>query len=127
MRVQVSDVKLVDDLADYLGRCGCVVRKYGARVLGVSVSTEVSLDAALALVREGRCYSCGSAIAPALASLGSTQCHDCRDDGRGDAEAAEAWCEMEVEAFLGVWRAWHPQASVAVLAPSIAAPRRSAA
>lgn len=127
MRVSVDDAGLIDDLARYLVRCGCEVRHEGARILRVDVSNDVSIDAALALVRDGRCYACSEPVAVSLASMGSPLCHDCRDGGRADVSAAEAWSRMEVDAFLGVWRKWHPQASVVTLGRPLARAGRSAA
>ena len=127
MRVRVAESTLTHDLLGYLRRCGCDVVHSSRDVLDVRLRQEVSLDAVLSLVRDHRCYGCGGTVADVLVSHGSALCHDCRDRAvvAGDpAERERAWAQMEMYAYLRVWRAQHPAAGLVVLdgpADSIAA------
>jgi len=110
----------VRDLLDFLRRCGCEVEQSSLDVLDVQLEPDVSVEAALSLVRDRRCYGCGGQISEVLAKLGSPLCHDCRDSagtpGRASKRALGAmWARMEVDAYLRVWRAQHPGTGVAVL------------
>lgn len=123
------------DLLDFLRRCGCEVEQSSPDVLDVRLEPNVSVEAALSLVRDRRCYGCGGHVSEVLANLGSPLCHDCRDgagtSGRASKRAlGDIWARMEVDAYLRVWRAQHPGTGVAVLdgrlgEPEVAAASRS--
>jgi len=127
VRVRVAESTLVRDLLDFLRRCGCKVEQSSPDVLDVQLEPDVSLEAALSLVRDRRCYGCGGQIPEVLAKLGSPLCHDCRDHSGGSGRASKRalgalWARMEVDAYLRVWRAQHPGAGVAVLDGRLGAP-----
>jgi hypothetical protein len=117
MRVDVSDQALVEDLLEFLRRCSCTAERTGPTTVRVALEPTVSLGAALSLVRAGVCYACAGAIEAPLARLGSALCLECRD-GQGarngephaDDRARYQWARMEIEAYLRVWQARHPQA-----------------
>lgn len=117
MRIDVSDRAFVEELLEFLRRCSCTVERSGPTSVRVMLDPKVSVGAALSLVRAGVCYACAGAIEPPLARLGSPLCLDCRDtEGarNGEARAGHAarrqWARMEIEAYLRVWQARHPQA-----------------
>ena len=117
MRIDVSDRALVEDLLEFLRRCSCTVERTGPGSVRVSLDPAVSVGAALSLVRAGVCYACAGAIEAPLARLGSALCLDCRDtEGARNGEppanggARRLWARMEIEAYLRVWQARHPQA-----------------
>jgi hypothetical protein len=131
MRVDVSDQALVEELLEFLRRCSCTAERTGPNAVRVSLDPAVSLGAALSLVRAGVCYACAGAIEGPLARLGSALCLECRDsegarngEPPADDRARHQWARMEVEAYLRVWQARHPQARVTLSEP---APRAIAA
>jgi hypothetical protein len=119
VRVRVAESTLVRDLLDFLRRCGCEVEQSSPDVLDVQLQPEVSVEAVLSLVRDRLCYGCGGRIPDVLAKLGSSLCHDCRDraaSGRAPERSLGAlWARMEVDAYLRIWRAQHPDTAVSVL------------
>lgn len=119
MRIDVSDRTLVEELLEFLRRCSCTVERSGPTSLRVLLDPAVSVGAALNLVRAGVCYACAGAIEAPLARLGSALCLDCRGsegartgEARADDRARRQWARMEVEAYLRVWEARHPEARV---------------
>jgi hypothetical protein len=119
VRIDVSDRALVEELLEFLRRCSCTVERTGPASLRVYLDPAVSVGAALSLVRAGVCYACAGAIEAPLARLGSALCLDCRDSHgarsgelRADDRARRNWARMEVEEYLRVWQAKHPEARV---------------
>ena len=119
MRIDVSDRALVEELLEFLRRCSCTVERSGSTSVRVILDPAVSVGAALSLVRAGVCYACAGAIEAPLARLGSPLCLDCREtegarngDARADDGARRQWARMEIEAYLRVWEAKHPGATV---------------
>ena len=119
MRVRVA-ASLAHDLLDFLRRCGCEVEQACPDIIDVRLEPIVSVDAVLSFVRDRRCYACGEEVAEVLAKLGSALCHDCRDRAVASGRAPERvvrslWARMEIDAYLRVWRAQHPDVEVALL------------
>lgn len=119
MRIDVSDRALVEDLLEFLRRCSCTAERTGPTTVLVALEPAVSLGAALSLVRAGVCYACAGPIEAPLARLGSALCLECResegarhDESRADQRARQQWAQMEIEAYLRVWQARHPEARV---------------
>ena len=130
MRIDVSDAALVEDLLEFLRRCSCTSEQTGPTSLQVALDPAVSVGAALSLVRAGVCYACAGTIEPPLARLGSALCLECREsegarhgESRADHPARQQWARMEIEAYLRVWQAHHPEAQ-ATLSDAIAAAAR---
>jgi hypothetical protein len=124
VRIDVSDRTLVEELLEFLRRCSCTVERSGPTSLRVLLDPAVSVGAALSLVRAGVCYACAGEIEAPLARLGSALCLDCRDNEgarhgevRADDRARSQWARMEVEAYLRVWEARHPEARVTLADP----------
>jgi hypothetical protein len=125
VRIEVSDRALVEELLDFLRRCSCSVERAGPSSLRVTLDPAVSVGAALSLVRAGVCYACAGEIEAPLARLGSALCLDCRDsegarngEPAADASSRYRWARMEVEAYLRVWQARHPEARVTLSEPA---------
>jgi|SRR4051812_44473277 hypothetical protein len=121
VRLRLQDPSSTPELVSFLRRCQCQVRDLGAATLGVGVGHDVDPDAAVRRLQSGLCCRCGKEIADSLFRLGSSRCHDCRDstgvDRRSDTEALrEDWTQMEVEAYLKVWQALHPDVGVELVA-----------
>lgn len=117
VRIDVSDRALVEELLEFLRRCSCTVDLAGPTSIRVTLDPTVSVGAALSLVRAGICYACAGAIEAPLARLGSALCLDCRGsegaregEATADRAARREWARMEVEAYLRVWQARHPEA-----------------
>jgi hypothetical protein len=117
VRIDVSDRTLVEELLEFLRRCSCTVERTGPDSLRVLLDPAVTVGAALSLVRAGICYACTGAIEAPLARLGSALCLECRGsegaregEPRADGAARREWARMEVEAYLRVWQARHPEA-----------------
>jgi hypothetical protein len=124
VRIDVSDQALVEELLEFLRRCSCTVERSGPTSLRVVLDPAVSVGAALSLVRAGVCYACAGTIEAPLARLGSALCLDCRDtegarngEARADDRARRQWARMEIEAYLRVWEAKHPDADVMLSDP----------
>jgi hypothetical protein len=124
VRIDVSDRALVEELLEFLRRCACSVERTGPASLRVSLEPTVSVGAALSLVRAGVCYACTGAIEAPLARLGSALCLDCRGsqgqrngESPADGEARRRWATMEIESYLRVWQARHPEARLALSEP----------
>jgi hypothetical protein len=125
VRIDVSDRALVEELLEFLRRCSCTVERSGPTALRVVLDPAVSVGAALSLVRAGVCYACAGEIEAPLARLGSALCLDCRDsegarsgEMRADERARRQWALMEIEAYLRVWEARHPEARVTLSDPA---------
>jgi hypothetical protein len=125
VRIDVSDRALVEELLEFLRRCSCTVERSGPTALRVVLDPAVSVGAALSLVRAGVCYACAGEIEAPLARLGSALCLDCRDsegtrsgEMRADDRARHQWARMEIEAYLRVWEARHPEARVTLSDPA---------
>jgi hypothetical protein len=119
MRIDVSDQALVEGLLEFLRRCSCAAERTGPASVRVALDPTVSVGAALSLVRAGVCYACTGAIEAPLARLGSALCLECRDtegarngEARADDRARRLWAHMEIESYLRVWQAKHPEARV---------------
>jgi hypothetical protein len=128
VRIDVSDRALVEELLEFLRRCACTVERTGPGSLRVLLDPAVSVGAALSLVRAGVCYACTGTIEAPLARLGSALCLECRDNEgarsgelRADEHARRSWARMEVEAYLRVWQAKHPETRVTFSDPPPAA------
>ena len=124
MRIDVSDQALVEELLEFLRRCSCTVERSGPASLRVVLDPAVSVGAALSLVRAGICYACAGTIEAPLARLGSALCLDCRDsegarngEARADDRARRQWARMEIEAYLRIWEAQHPDSDVTLSDP----------
>jgi hypothetical protein len=125
VRIDVSDRALVEELLEFLRRCSCTVERIGPTTLRVALDPAVSVGAALSLVRAGICYACAGTIEAPLARLGSALCLDCRgNEGarngelRADERARREWARMELEAYLRVWQARHPETQVTLSEPA---------
>ena len=125
VRIEVSDRALVEELLDFLRRCTCSVERVGPSSLRVTLDPAVSVGAALSLVRAGVCYACAGEIEAPLARLGSALCLDCRDsegarngESAADASSRHRWARMEVESYLRVWQARHPEVRVTLSEPA---------
>jgi hypothetical protein len=120
MRVRINESTLLDDLVRFLRRCGCRVTQVELETIDVQLDIDVSLEVAMTLVRAGRCYRCGEEVAPGLSALGSTLCHDCRDRSEHENGAhmhdqpSRVWARMEIDAYLSVWCALHPEAHISI-------------
>jgi hypothetical protein len=128
VRIDLSDRALVEELLEFLRRCSCTVERTGPDSLRVQLDPAVSVGAALSLVRAGVCYACTGEIEAPLARLGSALCLECRDSEgtrngelRADDRARRTWARMEVDAYLRVWQAKHPEARVTLSDPPPAA------
>jgi hypothetical protein len=117
VRIDVSDRALVGELLEFLRRCSCTVEPTGPGSLRVFLDPAVTVGAALSLVRAGICYACTGTIEAPLARLGSALCLECRDSEgtrtgelRADEGTRRQWARMEIEAYLRVWQAQHPEA-----------------
>jgi hypothetical protein len=122
VRLQLTDSTLVSDLGTFLQRCDCEVEQLGPTMLGVAVRHEIDVGVALRQLRAGRCYCCGGEIELSVFRLGSPLCLDCRH-GLKEFDAADAqspiraeWTRMEVEAYVKVWQALHPEGRVELVA-----------
>jgi len=125
VRIDVSDQTLVEELLEFLRRCSCTVERSGPASVRVLLDPTVSVGAALSLVRAGVCYACAGTIEAPLARLGSALCLDCRDsegarsgETRADDRARRQWARMEIEAYVRVWQARHPEAGVTMSDPA---------
>jgi hypothetical protein len=125
VRIDVSDRSLVSELLEFLRRCSCTADQTGPGSIRVSLDPTVSIGAALNLLRAGVCYACTQPIEAPLARLGSALCLGCRDTQaartgvpQADAAARRRWARMEVEAYLRVWQARHPQVRVTLSEPA---------
>jgi hypothetical protein len=119
VRLRLNDSALVMNLGTFLRRCECDVEQLGPTTLGVGLRHSIDVDVAVRQLRAGRCYRCGEEIELLLFGLGSPLCADCRDGtaANGDGEIDERpirdeWAQMEVEAYVKVWQALHPDAKV---------------
>jgi hypothetical protein len=124
VRIDVSHRALVGELLEFLRRCSCTVERSGPTTIRVYLDPAVSVGAALSLVRAGVCYACTGEIEAPLARLGSALCLDCRDSQgarsgelRADDGARRNWARMEIEAYLRVWQAKHPDATATLSDP----------
>jgi hypothetical protein len=125
VRIDVSDRALVEELLEFLRRCSCTVERSGPTSLRVVLDPAVSVGAALSLLRAGVCYACAGEIEAPLARLGSALCLDCRDsegarsgEMRADDRARRQWARMEIEAYLRVWEARHPEVRATLSDPA---------
>lgn len=82
---------LATELVAFLRRCQCDVDHLGPATLGVALKHAIDLETAAQLHREA-------------GSNGLT------------APVRDEWARMEVEAYLRVWCALHPECSVEVVA-----------
>jgi hypothetical protein len=117
VRLRLTDSTLVSELGTFLQRCECDVEQLGPEMLDVGVRHEIDLEVALRRLGGRRCHQCGEEIAVS-ACPGSLRCVDCRH-GLREFDAVEAqstirheWTRMEVEAYVKVWQALHPEGHV---------------
>jgi hypothetical protein len=121
MYVRLEDPLLAGELISFLSRCNCSALQVGRDVLKIDVDHEAYSQAALRLVRAGRCLNCGEEIEPPLAELGSLRCHDCRTGNVQHPEAArptlgaKAEPSVQLGGYLRVWAALHPETELTVL------------
>ena len=106
VRIELDDTAATAELLGFLRSFDCRAEPVGPHLLEVEFEHPPRPELALALTRAGLCESCGGAVAPALAELGSRFCHDCRDGGDGGARLDR----IRLDAFIGVWNALHPAA-----------------
>jgi hypothetical protein len=117
VKVRLKNYALVGDLTEFLRRCECLVEQVGRETLRVDFQGPVSIEAAMSRVRAGLCYMCGGDVESVFARLGSPLCHDCRESRSGDASrespdsaVQQDWRQMQLNAYLRVWQARHPEA-----------------
>jgi len=116
VRLRLNDSSLAMELGTFLRRCECEVEQLGPTTLGVGLRHSIDVDAAVRQLRAGRCYRCGTEIEPLLFGLGSPVCLDCRNgeaaDDLDERPVRDEWARMEVEAYVKVWQALHPEGHV---------------
>jgi hypothetical protein len=122
MKVRLKNSALVGDLSEFLRRCECLVEQVGRETLRVDLDGPVSFEAAMSRARSGLCYTCGGKVESVFLRLGSPQCHDCRESRsrRGsrvlrDPAIQEEWRRMQLDAYLRVWQARHPETEAQLL------------
>jgi hypothetical protein len=121
MYVRLEDPLLAGELISFLSRCSCSAVQVGRDVLKIDVDHEAYSQAALRLVRAGRCLSCGEEIERPLAEAGSLRCHECRTGNIHQPEAGrptlhgKAEPAVQLRGYLRVWAALHPETEVTVL------------
>ena len=120
VRVRLADDSLTDDLIEFLRRCECDVEYVGPAMLSVAILRPLDVEAAVRQLQARRCYRCGSPIEATLFRLGSASCHDCRESAYDDeppaARIRDDWTRMEIEAYLKVWLALHPDGGLELVA-----------
>lgn len=120
VRVRLADESLTDDLTRFLRRCECDVEHLGPGTLAVAIPRPVDVAAAVRHLKARRCYRCGATIEATLYRLGSGSCHDCRESARDErppeARIHDDWTRMEIEAYLKVWLALHPEGDLELVA-----------
>jgi hypothetical protein len=105
-----------------LRSCQCDVEHLGRTILEVGLRHSIDVQTAMRQLRAGRCYLCAEEIDPVLSRLGSPLCLDCRqglNDHAAELEESsvrDEWTRMEVESYLKVWCALHPECSVELVA-----------
>jgi hypothetical protein len=118
VRLRLTNSSFVSELGTFLRRCECDVEQLGPRMLGVGVRHEIDVEVArqLGALRCYRCEEIAGSVFP-----GSPRCVDCRH-GLTEFDAAEArspirdeWTRMEVEAYVKVWQALHPEGHVELI------------
>jgi hypothetical protein len=116
VRLRLTNSSLVSELGTFLERCECDVEQLGPRMLDVGVRHEINIEAALRQLGALNCYQCEEIAGSVFP--GSPRCVDCRH-GLREFDAAEArspirdeWTRMEVEAYVKVWQALHPEGHV---------------
>jgi hypothetical protein len=119
--LRLNDPMLASELVTFLRRCQCDVEHLGPTTFGVGLRHSIDVETAMQQLRAGRCYRCSEEIEPVLNRLGSPLCLDCRQGLNGHAAEFEGtvrdeWVRMEVEAYLKVWCALHPECSVELVA-----------
>jgi hypothetical protein len=117
VRLRLTNSSLVSELGTFLQRCECDVVQLGPSLLDVGVRHEIDVEVARRQLGARRCYQCEES-AGSVSRPGSPRCVDCRHELR-EFDAAEArspirdeWTRMEVEAYLKVWQALHPEGHV---------------
>jgi hypothetical protein len=118
VQLRLSDPAVTSDLEAFLLRCECFVNQVGPRLLTVGIAHDVDVTAAVRHLRAGSCIRCDAPIEELVFRLGSPLCLECRDDPRRDEDTSvrDAWTRMEVEAYVQVWRALHPDSAVELVA-----------
>ena len=118
VRLRLDDPSVALELVAFLRRCQCNVEHLGPTTVGVGLGHPVDVEAAVQRLQTGLCYDCGDVIEEALFRLGSGRCHDCRTGSghRHPDSPRERWTRMEVESYLKIWRAQHPDSRVELVA-----------
>ena len=120
VRVRLADDSLTEDLIGFLRRCECEVNVLGPAFVSVAIRRPVDVEAAVRQLQARRCFRCGGEIELTLFRLGSPSCHDCRETVRDETPPAarihEEWSRMEIEAYLKVWLALHPDGDAELVA-----------
>jgi hypothetical protein len=121
LRLRLNDTTLASELEGFLRRCECVVEQLEPMLLSVGIAHEIDIATAVRQLQDGNCVKCGSAIESCVYLLGSPLCLECRCEslstaGGGESEVREAWGRMEVEAYVKVWQALHPDSYVELVA-----------
>jgi hypothetical protein len=122
VRLRIDDPMLAPELLAFLRRCECDVEHRGPTTLEVDLRHSLDIEMAMRQLRAGRCYRCAGEIEPFIKRLGSPLCIDCRQSLNGhaaeldEAPIREEWTRMEVEAYVKVWCALHPDCSVELVA-----------
>jgi hypothetical protein len=118
VQLQLNDPAATLELEAFLRRCECFVNQVGPRLLTVGIAHDVDVTAAVRHLRAGSCIRCEAPIEELVFRLGSPLCLECRDDPRRDEDTSvrDAWTRMEVEAYVHVWRALHPDSAVELVA-----------
>jgi hypothetical protein len=122
VKVRLENSALVGDLSEFLRRCECLVEQVGRETLRVDLDGPVSFEAAMSRARSGLCYTCGGEVESVFLRLGSPLCHDCRESRSRhgsrvspDPAVQEEWRRMQLDAYLRVWQARHPETEAQLL------------
>jgi hypothetical protein len=118
VQLQLNDPAATLELEAFLRRCECFVNQVGPLLLAVGIAHDVDATAAVRHLRGGCCVRCGASIEECVFRLGSPLCLECRADPFRDQDTSvrDAWTRMEVEAYVQVWRALHPDSAVELVA-----------
>jgi hypothetical protein len=122
VQVRLENSALVGDLSEFLRRCECLVEQIGRETLKVDLDGPVSVDAAMSRAQSGLCYMCGREVETIFARLDSSLCDDCRERRSYDGPLASPesvvhreWRRMQLDAYLRVWQARHPDAEAQLI------------
>jgi hypothetical protein len=118
VQLRLKDPAATSELEAFLRSCECFVNQVGPRLLAVGIAHDVDVAAAVRHLRAGCCVRCEAPIEEFVFRLGSPLCLECRADPLRDevTSVRDAWTRMEVEAYVQVWRALHPDSAVELVA-----------